>query len=39
VYEARADAKNVDATVISFAQTLEDRIKGVLSGSIRVAPG
>jgi hypothetical protein len=38
VFEARADPKNVDATVISFSQTLEDRIKSVLSGRIQVSP-
>jgi hypothetical protein len=39
VYEARADSKNVDAAVISFSQTLDNRIKDVLSGRIRAAPG
>ena len=36
--EARADGNNVDSAVISFAQTLEDRIEGVLRGRIRAEP-
>jgi hypothetical protein len=36
VSEARADSTNVNATVVSFARTLEARITGVLSGENRV---
>jgi hypothetical protein len=38
VFEARAGPTKVDATVISLAQMLERRIKGVLSGRIRTEP-
>jgi hypothetical protein len=38
VVEARADPKDMDARLISFAQGLADRIKDILSAGIRTGP-